>query len=51
LNYKPFTGYWFYGGASGAQRASFYASWGLLAIAPAFVPSVGIPTSLLSLLL
>jgi len=34
MNYLPFCGYWFYGAASNAQRASFFASWGLLAAAP-----------------
>jgi hypothetical protein len=35
MNYLPYGGYWFYGAASKAQRASFFTSWGLLAIAPA----------------
>lgn len=34
MNYLPFAGYWFYGGASSAETASFFASCGLLAIAP-----------------
>jgi hypothetical protein len=33
MNYKPFCGYWFYGGADSLQRAAFYCSWGLMAIA------------------
>lgn len=34
MNYLPFAGYWFYGGASASETASFYCSWGLLAVAP-----------------
>ena len=33
MNYKAFCGYWFYGGATAAQTASFFASWGLIAVA------------------
>lgn len=39
MNYLPFAGYWFYGGANAQETASFYCSWGLLAIAP-FIGSV-----------
>ncbi len=35
MNYLPFCGYWFYGAASDTQRAAFFCSWGLLAVAPA----------------
>jgi len=34
MNYLPFCGYWFYGAITGAERASFFCSWGLLAVAP-----------------
>ncbi|MGD9157164.1 MAG: hypothetical protein PVG39_02035 [Desulfobacteraceae bacterium] len=34
MNYLPFCGYWFYGAASNSERAAFFGSWGLLAIAP-----------------
>jgi hypothetical protein len=33
MNYKPFCGYWFYGGANANQRAAFYCSWGLMSVA------------------
>jgi hypothetical protein len=34
MNYLPFAGYWFYGGADAGETASFYCSWGLLDSAP-----------------
>jgi hypothetical protein len=36
MDYKPFCGYWFYGGSgqTALSRAAFYCSWGLLAVAP-----------------
>jgi len=34
VNYLPFCGYWFYVGAGAGNTASFYCSWGLLAVAP-----------------
>lgn len=40
MNYLPFCGYWFYGGASATETAAFYCSWGLLALAPTLVQSV-----------
>ena len=33
MNYKPFCGYWFYGGASQVETCAFYCSWGLMAVA------------------
>jgi hypothetical protein len=33
MNYRPYVGWWFYGGADADQRAAFYASWGLMAVA------------------
>ena len=41
MNYLPFCGYWFYGGTSMQETASFFCSWGLLAIAPELLPSKG----------
>jgi len=43
LNYLPLTGYWFYGAASDVERAAFYCSWGLLAVAPLFAASKAFP--------
>jgi len=40
MNYLPFCGYWFYGGANGSQRAAFFCSWGLLESAPGAVTNV-----------
>jgi hypothetical protein len=40
LNYLPFCGGWFYGAASGEERAAYYCSYGLLLDAPAGVPTV-----------
>jgi hypothetical protein len=34
MNYLPYCGYWFYGGANASETASFFCSWGLLAVAP-----------------
>jgi hypothetical protein len=34
MNYLPFCGYWFYGGTSASETASFFSSWGLLAVLP-----------------
>jgi len=34
VNYLPYCGYWFYGGASASETAAFYCSWGLLATVP-----------------
>ena len=34
MNYLPFAGYWFYGGTSATETASYFASWGLLGSAP-----------------
>ena len=34
MNYLTFCGYWFYGGTSVQETASFFCSWGLLAVAP-----------------
>ena len=34
MNYLPFCGYFFYGGADADETASFASSWGLLATAP-----------------
>ncbi len=34
MNYKPYAGYWFYGGTDATQRANFYASYGLIASLP-----------------
>ena len=34
MNYLPFCGFWFYGGADVSETASFFCSWGLLAVAP-----------------
>lgn len=39
-NYKPFCGYWFYGGADAEETAAFYCSWGLLDTAAQAIPSV-----------
>ncbi len=30
MNYLPFVGFWFYGGADSTERANYFASWGLL---------------------
>ena len=35
MNYIPLGGYWFYGGASDVERATFLCSYGLLSDAPA----------------
>jgi hypothetical protein len=34
MNYLPFLGGWFYGAATGEQRAAYFCSWGLLGDAP-----------------
>ena len=34
MNYLPLVGYWFYGGTSASETASYFASSGLLASAP-----------------
>jgi hypothetical protein len=33
MNYLPYAGFWFYGATSKSERAAYYASWGLLAVA------------------
>jgi len=43
MNYLPFIEGWFYGAASDVERAAFYCSWGLLAVAPPFVASKAFP--------
>jgi len=40
LNYLPYAGYHFYGGASAAETASYACSWGLLGTAPAAVAQI-----------
>lgn len=40
MNYLPFAGYWFYGGANCVEKASFFSSWGLLDESPAGVPGI-----------
>ena len=32
MNYIPFCGYWFYGGASSEEMACYFTSWGLLGV-------------------
>jgi len=46
MNYLPYAGYWFYGGVSATETASFTCSWGLLSIAgsPVSVVAYFIPT-------
>ena len=34
MNYIPFGAYWFYGGASDVERATYFCSYGLLRDAP-----------------
>lgn len=34
MNYRPYVGYWFYGGSGGTELANFFSSWGLLSDAP-----------------
>ncbi len=34
MNYLGYTGYWFYGASAGVERASLFASYGLLTSAP-----------------
>lgn len=34
MNYIPLGGYWFYGGSSDVERATFFCSYGLLSDAP-----------------
>jgi len=34
MNYLPLGGYWFYGGASDVERATYFCSYGLLRDAP-----------------
>jgi len=41
LNYLPFTGSYFYGGLTVFEMASYYCSYGLLAIAPEGVEITG----------
>lgn len=41
MNYKPFAGFWCYGGVNASQRATFFSSWGLISQAPEpIIPSV-----------
>jgi len=37
MNYLPFCGYWFYGGATSTETAAFFSSFGLLSEAPSSV--------------
>ena len=41
MNYLPFCGYWFIGAVGATQLASFFDSYGLLAVAPSAVPVIG----------
>lgn len=34
MNYIPYGAYWFYGGASDVERATYFCSYGLLSDAP-----------------
>lgn len=38
MNYLPFVGFWFYGGANSTERANFYSSWGLMDDLPDVAP-------------
>jgi hypothetical protein len=42
MNYLPFAGSWFYGATSDAERASYYCSWGLLAVSPSAITFCGL---------
>ena len=33
MNYKPFCGYGFFGATSALERAAYFCSWGLMAVA------------------
>ncbi len=37
MNYLPFVGWGFYGASSARERATFFASWGMMAALPAIV--------------
>jgi len=43
MNYLPFMGGGFYGAASDVERAAFYCSWGILAVASPFTASKAFP--------